>query len=117
MEGQMSIFDFLEPELTDFLKMTEAEIAEYIGDQLGLKFVYNNHLERYECNVKKNYKLDLEVLTYWTSDYRNGKKFISAGHQLTTGSYRGGGKPCDSLDEAVKYLREQLTRFKNGEIK
>lgn len=117
MEGQMSIFDFLEPEQADFHKMTLADIADYIGEQLGVMFIYNNHLGQYECNIGKKYILSLELSTYWTNDHRNGEKFISAGHQLFKGSYTGGGCPCDSLEEAVEYLRKQLTRFKNGEIK
>lgn len=114
---QMTIFDFLEPEPTDFHQMTEEEMVEYIGNQLGLKFKHNDFLNQWECYVTKKIKFELEYSTYWTNEKNNGQRFISAGFQLTTGSYLGGRRPCDSLEEALDFFKYQLGRIKRGEIR
>ena len=48
MEGQMSIFDYMPQEEThpDFHNMTEAEMVDYVGKVLGVKFKRNDFLKR-----------------------------------------------------------------------
>lgn len=106
IENQMTIWEFLEKprSLED---MTEKEMVDYIGKQLGKVFIYNDYLEHWEVKLRKNYKLDLSFSTYDTSDDNNGKRFISAGWGNHMG---GGGRPCDSLEEAIKYLKDAIEK-------
>lgn len=113
MDDQMSIFDFLpeETEVKDFTRMTIEETVAYIGDRIGMIFHYNDFLNHYEAKYKK-LKLDLNYSHYDTTDERDGKLFISCGYGTKT---KGGGAPCDSLEEAIKYLKGCIERYKNEE--
>ena len=108
MERQLSIFDFMQPVEKDLEDMTEIEMVNYIGSKLGIEFYYNDFMERYESKQPKNYILDLRYDNYcttWGSDEGNGARFISAGWGNHTG---GGGRSCDSLEEAITYLRKAM---------
>lgn len=102
MEGQMTIFDFL----GDFSTMTEEEIANTIGERVGIKFVKKG--DQYVWKHKK-LLLELDMLTDW-----EGKSFISVGWDI---GLQGGGYPIYSIDEAVewyKYILELYGEDKDG---
>lgn len=111
MQGQMSIWDFLGDEKTQegFFDLTDKEIAEVIGERLGVCFVYNNYLEHWEYKIKKKSRIDLSKSKYSLAGEKNGQPFISAGWDYK--STEGGGCPCDSIDEAVNYLRNGIERI------
>lgn len=115
MKGQMSIFDFLpqQAEHPDFHNMTEAEMVDYVGKVLGVKFKRNDFLNHYEymVNKKRKFRLELEYGHYWTEDHRNGALYVGVGYNYTHG---GGGCPCDSLESAINYLRMHMERALNG---
>lgn len=106
MNNQIDIFDLLTPndiKSKDFREMTIEEIADYLGEKLGVKFKYNELFEQYDAKVGKKRILELHLSTYLLNDERDGKPFISAGYREPGA---GGGRPCDSLEEAFSYLRK-----------
>ena len=114
IEGQMTIWEFLQPTKEKSLEeMTEKEMVEYIGKKIGKVFIYNDYLSQWEVKLRKNYKLDLSFSNYcmnWNSDKGDGKRFISCGYGNHKG---GGGRPCDSLEEAIKYFEDAIRRINN----
>jgi hypothetical protein len=111
---QLTIFDYMQPKSLE--DMTEKEMVEHIGRKLNKVFTYNDFLEHWECKLKLNYKLDLKFDNYcttWGSDEGNGARFISAGYGNHMG---GGGRPCDTLDEAITYLSKAVEKI-NEEAK
>lgn len=106
MNNQIDIFDLLTPDdikSKDFREMTIEEIADYLGDLLGLKFKYSELFGEYIAKVgKRTLELRLGTYHYHFSDKRNGDPFISCGW-LEAGA--GQGLPCDSLEEAYNFLR------------
>lgn len=117
-DGQMSIFEFL-PQEDDFCTMPEAEVMEIISQRIGVKLQYTNYSNKYDklhdysAKVGKmniNASIDTYVTTLGgDSKVIEGHKFISVGWGNSTS---GGGRPCDSIDEAVEYLLKALGRKK-----
>ena len=104
MSNQIDIFDLLTPddiESKDFREMTVEEIADYLGDLLGLKFKYSEIFNEYIAKVKKR-TLEIHLSKYNLNDERFGQLFISVGW-LEAGS--GAGSPCDSLEQAYAFLK------------
>lgn len=107
MEGQMTIWDFMESSKANFHTMTEKEIVDYVGNALGLEFKWSDFFEQYICKTK-GMILDLALSTYLVGigdDEVEEEKFISVG---CSAKHAGGGCPCDSLEEAVEWFREAI---------
>lgn len=112
MDGQMTIFDFL-PQEADFTSMPESEVMDAISQRIGVRLVLDKHLEEYSAKVGKR-KISAEIDTYsctheGSATIIEGHKFISVGWADSNG---GGGRPCNSIDEAVEYLLDALGRKK-----
>ena len=110
MKGQMTIFEFL-PQEADFVTMDLNQVAEIIGNKVGVKLNYDDYLEEYIGTVGK-IKITVGMSTYKVTHEGSetliaGRKFISAGWGMST---EGGGRPCDSIDEAVEYLQKALSK-------
>lgn len=116
MVGQMSIFEFL-PQDDDFCTMPEAEVIEIISQRIGVKLQYRDYSSKfdefhdYSAKVGKM-TINAHISTYTTtlggdSKVIEGHKFIGVGWGDSTS---GGGRGCDSIDEAVEYLLEALGR-------
>lgn len=107
MTGQMSIFDFIAPEIRDtedLDDLTEAEMVQRISEATGLDFVKSKKWEEYEAKQGK------AVFTVHYSRYNmtdNHNRFISVGWDLKTS---GGGSPCDSLKEAIARIKKYIVR-------
>ena len=91
--------------------MTLEDIAEKVGNALGIRFTkrpqaskYSECTEAYEAKVK-GYKLEICKDTYQTMDDMDGKAFIGVEYDIKGG---GGGAPCDSVNEAIRYFRKLL---------
>ena len=109
MEGQMSIFDFMEPKTDELESLTTADMARFIGDSLQVDFKPTGWEDEHEARVKK---LKLSVhKEYYLCDTRNRKKgdaFIGVGYSFNT---EGGGSPADSIDEAIRWFRKRIERY------
>lgn len=104
MEKQLTIFDLLSDErsLDD---MTEEEMAEEVGKRLGLTF----QLFRYDANIheyRAKYK-DLLLTCEYDTYYGTQTRFIGVGYDDKK-EKSGGGAPCDSIDEAVGWLKRLI---------
>ena len=111
MDGQMSIFEFLQQE-SDFSSMPESEVMDAISQRIGVRLLWDKHLEKYSAMVGKT-KISSEMGTYSCTHEGSetiiaGHKFIGAGWQRST---EGGGRPCDSIDEAVEYFERAINRI------
>lgn len=115
MKGQMSIFEFL-PQESDFSSMPESEVMDEISQRIGVRLVYDSRMEEYSAKVGKT-KISAEIDTYsctheGSATIIKGNKFIGAGWSRST---EGGGRPCDSIDEAVEYLLKAISQKKKKE--
>ena len=108
-DGQMTIFDFFKPAEPDFREMTLEEIAEHIGNVVGIKFTTGRWPDIPEMIYKwKGYVLSIDVSTYTGTD----RKFI--GVSLNANTWGASG-PTDSMDEAIKKVKNLLDRAKEYE--
>ena len=110
---QMSIFDLVEDPFEDIEQMTLADVAEKVGDALGITFTktpptsikYAEFGETYEAKAN-GYTLEISIDEYQTMDDRDGSAFIGAGYSGKHGA--GGGAPCDTVNEAILYFEKLL---------
>lgn len=97
----------------DIEQMTLAEVAEKVGNALGITFTktppasikYAEFGETYEAKAK-GYKFEISIDRYQTMDDRDGSVFIGAGYSGKHGA--GGGAPCDTVNEAILYFEKLL---------
>ena len=106
MEGQLSIFDFLDDDPAEMSldDLPEEEMVKIVGNSIGVNFTYRDDFWGYEAKYKK-LKFELHYSNYRLSD--NTARFISAGYNYSKG---GAGSPCDSIQEAVNFFRNAMNR-------
>lgn len=109
MQGQMTIFDLLKPPDNDIESMDTEEIAKIISNATGLEFKQSGWLDEYEAKPKKNIKLTVHKSRYHcdVGDNKEGDAFISCSWQSGTSGTCG---PRDSIEEAIKFFRQYMTR-------
>lgn len=113
MYEQMSIFDIVEDKPKDIEQMTLAEVAEKVGDAIGITFTktpptsskYAEFGKTYEAKAN-GYTLEISIDKYQTMDDRDGSAFIGAGYSGKHGA--GGGAPCDTVNEVILYFEKLL---------
>lgn len=102
MDGQMTIWDYLERRAFD--EMTEDEVVTEVSRRTGLKFkpdmIMDSGDTLFVAKVGKR-KYDLHFSTYYDTDTR----FIGVGWGCST---EGGGVPADSIDQAVDYFLKRM---------
>ena len=109
---QLTIFDLMPSE--PFEGKTLEQIAAEISVLLGVVFTpkiwewHDHQTVEYIAKLGKKCELQLDEGFYSTTDERDGQRFIGAGFSFGTS---GGGCPCDSIDEAVKYLRKRKEEY------
>ena len=114
VEGQMSIFDFLndEPAVTrydmfDLETVEEKVVVDILSKQLGLPFTYNDHREAWEA-ITHGATASIKM-SHYASSVKGGKRYIGVGVSNKTGGY---GCPCDSIEEAYKWLNmERIKKY------
>lgn len=97
----------------DIERMTLAEVAEKVGNALGITFTktppasskYAEFGETYEAKAK-GYKLEISIDRYQTMDDRDGSAFIGVEYSGKHGA--GGGAPCDTVNDAIMYFEKIL---------
>lgn len=102
---QMTIFDFLQPdqsEYPDINTISEAEAVRIVGDALGVEFVWSEFFQTWQA-VKRKVKLTLDYDHFDLID--NHDLFLNVGYDCKMG---GGGAPCESIEEAIKYLKTRV---------
>lgn len=112
MGRQMTLFDILSAERApDWEFMPLKDIAAYIGQQTGLRFIpdtrYHGDYDEFIAYHTSTLFFTLGLSTYKTLDERDGKPFISAGWEDKK-EHSGSGRPCDSLEEAAAYFKAKL---------
>jgi hypothetical protein len=103
----MTIFDFLGPAYPDIKTITEAEAVRIVGDALGVEFTYSEFFNEWVARKGKT-RLNLKYSNFNLPD--NHDLFLGAGYAYRTG---GGGRPCDSIKEAIAYLERKVEEVKN----
>lgn len=102
---QLSLFD--SEELPDIGTVTEEQAAEIVGEQIGVKFSFNKFYEHWIAKMGK-----LELNLNYDSYAIGGKLFLGVGYvHKEPEDYSGGGSPCDSIEEAVKYFKDKIRRY------
>lgn len=106
MQHQISIFEILRPKMPAIQDIPEAEAVGIIGERLGLAFTRDERSGEWTVQ-KGRLRLSMSYQNYALPDKKD--LFLDAGWDLGT---PGGGAPCDSLDEAVRYFERALQRAK-----
>ena len=97
----------------DIEQMTLAEIAEKVGNALGITFTktpaasskYAEFGETYGAKAK-GYTFEICIDRYDTMDDRDGSAFIGVEYSGAKGA--DGGAPCDTVNEAILYFEKLL---------
>ena len=110
MVGQMSIFEFL-PQEADFCDMPEDAVMEIVSQRIGVRLVRDPEYKNYRATVGK-VRITAKISNYTVT--HEGSETVIAGHKhIGCGwgtSKEGGGRPCDSIDDAVDYLQAAINR-------
>lgn len=107
MQGQMNLFEIY----GSLINQSEENIIEDIGKGTGLRFTSYEIQNKY-CHTRyykaKHGKIEFEIEfnTYFDSN----KMFIGVDYVLKKPRYKGGGSPCDSVNEAIDYINKILLR-------
>lgn len=102
MYRQMTIFDFLGPAYPDIRTITEAEAVRIVGDAIGVKFAWSEFFGVWIAK-KGKIRLNLKYSNFNLPD--NNDLFLSTGYDC---KMSGGGAPCKSIEEAIKYLKTKM---------
>ncbi len=105
---QMTIFDFLAPPSVypDFRTMEREEVVALIGRECGFRFIWNEQYKEWQCRQSKPKRtVSVDFDEYKTMDDRRGKTFIGVGMTYSSHGWSG---PCDTIDEAIKRLKERM---------
>lgn len=106
MDGQLTIFDWLSPDPDAIENMSEATIAERISTATGLQLTYNNKFECYQADLKKlKIIVRVEKQQYAIPPHN---EFIGVD---VNNKHAGASSPCDSIDEAIKFIEKQVERL------
>ena len=111
MNDQVSIFDIIPDDPKDYPdwhNLTIEQIAAFIGEKIGVKFEPDTRWPEPRRIFKAVNKETKEEYSVHLSEYRctdkEGQPFISVSYMH--GKLLGGSNgPCDSLEDAVKFLR------------
>lgn len=90
-------------------------VATEIEKLLGIKFEYNTHLEQYKY-TKGALSITMSTGHFACDSVNNGAYFkkgdplIHAGYENKK-TWSGGGRPCQTVSEAVNYFHNILTDY------
>ena len=112
---QLTIFDLISSD-EPFEGKTIEQIAADISMLVGISF--NPHVCDYRnirtvefiAKLGKKATMTIDEGFYNTEDERDGRRFIGVSWSFGTS---GGGCPCDSIDEAVGYLRRRKAEYES----
>lgn len=116
---QITIFEIVEPSTEpDFTQMTLKQIADHISERTGLHFIpdtrFHGEFNEYIAYYTNTLFFTVGISHYMTGDERQGKPFISVGYECKK-TRSGGGRPCDSLQEAISFFKIELQKNKRKE--
>lgn len=99
--GQMTIFDMVSVDETDFRFLTIEDIVSRIENATGLVFERVGDTDVYKAKVKyKEFDVHLSRYVF------NNEPFISCGY-WNKKELEGCGYPCDSLSDAIQFFRKR----------
>lgn len=109
MIGQMSIFDFMDQEETGIGDMTSKQLAEIIGQAIGVDFKPSGWKDEYEFK-KKKYSMSIRKSHYAcdTGMNKEGDPFISCGYSYGIG---GAGSPIDTISGAITFFKKFMKEY------
>lgn len=107
MIGQMTIWDLMPQESLE--NIPENEMAERIGNAIGVKFVKNDFYGDYRCKVGK-FTLSVEYERYFPEygSEEPGALFIGCDFMSKTG---GSSSPKDSIEEAIIFFKRHKESY------
>ena len=107
MSEQMSIFDFIPIPEQSLEDMTDYEIAREIEERTGLQFWLNTRFGNYYETKVRGVTFYIYLERYDLDDNKN--RFIGVGYDMPNGN--GASAPCDSIAEAVSWIKRKTTDF------
>ena len=106
----LTIWDILDDynlDKPDFYTMTSEQIANYIGDKIGINFKQSKlNPDWYETIINR-----VEFSVHKSTYIGSGKPFISCDVSKRYGDHEGCGRPIDDIDEAVSFFQEKKKYF------
>lgn len=100
---QLSFFDVEREKSRDFTKMDLSQVADIIGIETSLRFFWNPGTEYFEASYKGVIDFQVALSAYTLTEM----PFISCA-TIDRRDNSGNCTPCDSLDAAVEYFKQQI---------
>ena len=108
---QMTLFELEPTDEVDISTTLEEDVVAIIGNALGLKFENKGWPWGWVAGDKK-LNFDVKYSNYTSMDEKHGKRFIACNYNYhINGNIGGAGGPCDSVDEAIEFLRRGIERW------
>lgn len=118
MVGQISIYEWLKPNQEDLNTLPEEDMIQQIANATGLEFhridfenVYADYSHEYEAR-KHKVRYTANYDNYMIGDHA---RFIAVGCNAFPAGYKeGSGAPCDSIDEAITWIKKRMEKYATG---
>lgn len=106
IEGQMSIFDFIQQEERSLEEIPIEEAVKILERDTGIKFVWNSFYGQHIGRLGGQ-KIYVRYGRFAPGVF-NQEKFI--GIDIENDSHCGAGSPCTSIEEAVSFIEKHVRR-------
>ena len=114
-EGQMSIFDFLKPEITSDLPKTISELKNYLVKTFKLAI---KDSEMYDGKPALVYKKGKQTIEFSMGKFRpnvnDGKDYVSVSYNKNYGDFEGFACPCTSIESIDRAVKSGLGRIERN---
>lgn len=105
MNGQMTIFDFIQTEYPTLTEITEAEAVRIVGESVGVEFKFRDDFWGWEYKPNKKVTCRMQYDNYL---FDNNDLFLGVDIGMSLG---GSSMPCDTLEEAVRFFKNEIPRY------
>lgn len=103
MDGQITLGEYLEENPLEMMSLEE--VAQIIGEALGLSFRWNDNLEHYEAKIPGGIKASISFERWETGDEKDGHRMIGCGVDMKLG---GCGCGEDTIEDAIRFLKRSI---------
>lgn len=103
MDGQITLGEYLEENPLEMMSLEE--VAQIIGEALGLSFRWNDNLEHYEAKIPGGIKANISFERWNTGDEKDGRRMIGCGVDMALG---GSGCGEDTIEDAIRFLKRGI---------
>ena len=105
---QMTLFDLEPVDDVDFNSTPEEDVVKMIGCATGINFRYKDKLWGW---VGGDRKLNFNI-SYSNYSFGGHERHLNCGYNYNQKGHIGGaGSPCDTVEEAIEFLKTGIERW------